>query len=141
MVVDVTVKWNRKEKFIRVIQNLDEDSQVGLMNCIQNNELFLKLSKEQNIDEMVTKDKDSSIYQMLTLNTKSIDNVSQNWSFSNFDKLNLSGNLNNSGDNRFNEDSKDSWDTKNYQELLHRIHVLERENKIYKMSQNDMTQQ
>jgi len=141
MVVDVTVKWNRKEKFIRVIQNLDEDSQVGLMNCIQNNELFLKLSKEQNIDEMVTKDKDSSIYQMLTLNTKSIDNVSQNWSFSNFDKLNLSGNLNNSGDNRFNEDSKDSWDPKNYQELLHRIHVLERENKIYKMSQNDMTQQ
>jgi hypothetical protein len=70
------------------------------MNCIENNELLLKLTREQHsLDEILLKDKDSSIYQMLTFNTKSMDNISQNCSFSNIEKLNL--NLSINGGNSF----------------------------------------
>lgn len=143
MIVDVTVKWENREKFILKIQQLDEYTQLGLMNWIENNELLLKLTKEQHsLDEILAKDKDSSIYQILTLNTKSMDNISQNCSFSNIERLNL--NLSFNGGNSYmnqsqvDDEGKFAFETKSYEQLIHRVQVLERENKIYKINQNEV---
>lgn len=138
MVVDVTVKWENKERFINKIQTLDENTQIGLMNCIQNNELLLKLSCELVADDLQLKERDNSIFQILTFNTKTLDNVSQNCSFSNFDKLNLNQSLH--INHSLNEDSKDSYDGKSQQELQRRIKILERDNKMYKMTQHEISQ-
>lgn len=143
MVIDVTVKCDSREDFIYKIQQLDEATQTGLMKCIQNNELLLKLTKDYSLtDEQAYRDRDSSIYQILTFNTKSMDNISHNCSFTNFDKLGLNGSIHinhsMSQHSALDEDSKDTYDAKTYEELVHRIQVLERENKIYKTNQNDM---
>lgn len=143
MVIDVTVKCDNREDFIYKIQQLEEATQSGLMKCIQNNELLLKLTKDYSLtDEHAFRDRDSSIYQILTFNTKSMDNISNNCSFTGFERLGLNGsihiNQSMSQHSAWDEDSKDTYDAKTYEELVHRIQVLERDNKIYKTNQNDM---
>mmetsp|Transcript_35796 Transcript_35796/g.35423 ORF Transcript_35796/g.35423 Transcript_35796/m.35423 type:complete len:80 (-) Transcript_35796:220-459(-) len=79
MVVDVTVKCDHKDKFIHKILQLDEATQMGLMNCIQNNELLLKLTKEQSsLDENIVKEKDNPVLHFLSFNSQSTDLASQN---------------------------------------------------------------
>lgn len=144
MVIDITVKWDNREEFILRIQNLDEPIQMGLMNCIQNNELLLKLVKEQSLQDE-SSGKDSSLHQFLTFNHRSSDTLSQNWSFSNIEKLNL--NLSFNGGNSYlnqssvEDDCKFAFETKSYEHLLQRVQNLERENKIYKNTQNELVSQ
>lgn len=47
MIIDVTVKCDNKEKFIKQIQELDEVTQIGLMTCIQNTELYMKQIRDK----------------------------------------------------------------------------------------------
>ena len=47
MVIDVTVKCDNKEKFIKQIEDLNEITQIGLMTCIQNIEYYMKQDREK----------------------------------------------------------------------------------------------
>ena len=146
MVIDVTVKCENRDKFILKIQQLEENIQMGLMNCIQNNETLLKLTKEQcSIDETFGKDKDNSIFHLLTLNNRISDNTSQNCSFSNIEKLNLNVSFHGRGSyfdqSSVEEDGKFSFERKENDSLQYRVKTLERENRIYRSTQQDFFNQ
>ena len=71
-----------------------------------------------------------------------MDNISQNCSFSNIEKLNLNLSLNGGNSyinqSQMEEDGKFSFESKSYEQLIYRVQVLERENKIYKNDLMDL---